>query len=82
MLALLLVVAGKLFVVQGLDVGAWRGRPQQQAHASGDCPLSGSILDSSGTVLASSVIRYNVVVDQTVSTKTESFRGWCCPVAE
>jgi cell division protein FtsI (penicillin-binding protein 3) len=34
----------------------------------------GSILDSRGTVLANSVIRYNVVVDQRVNTKTETFK--------
>jgi cell division protein FtsI (penicillin-binding protein 3) len=34
----------------------------------------GSILDSTGTVLANSVIRYNVVVDQRVNTKTETFK--------
>ncbi len=30
-------------------------------------------MDANGTVLASSVIRYNIVVDQTVNTSTETF---------
>jgi len=75
MLALLLVVAGKLFMVQGLDVGGMAEAALNNRLTPVELPAErGSILDSSGTVLASSVIRYNVVVDQTVNTKTESFR--------
>ncbi|GGI95088.1 peptidoglycan D,D-transpeptidase FtsI family protein [Pseudarthrobacter scleromae] len=75
MLTLLLVVGGKLFLVQGLDVGgmaeaALNSRMQQTVLPA----ERGSILDSRGTVLANSVIRYNVVVDQRVNTKTETFK--------
>ena len=75
MLALLLVVGGKLFMVQGLDIGGMAEAALNNRLTPIGLPAErGSILDSSGTVLASSVIRYNIVVDQTVNTKTESFR--------
>ncbi|HSN37151.1 MAG TPA: penicillin-binding transpeptidase domain-containing protein, partial [Arthrobacter sp.] len=75
MLTLLLVVGGKLFLVQGLDVGGMAEAALQNRLTPIELPAErGSILDANGTVLASSVIRYNVVVDQRVNTKTESFR--------
>ncbi|MET3921874.1 penicillin-binding protein 2 [Arthrobacter sp. UYEF20] len=74
MLTLLLVVGGKLFVVQGLDVGGMAEAALQNRLTPIELPAErGSILDAGGTVLASSVIRYNIVVDQRVNTKTESF---------
>ena len=75
MLTLLLVVGGKLFLVQGLDVGGMAEAALNNRLTPVALPAErGSILDANGTVLASSVIRYNVVVDQTVNTKTETFR--------
>ncbi|MCU1517230.1 MAG: peptidoglycan glycosyltransferase [Pseudarthrobacter sp.] len=75
MLTLLLVVGGKLFLVQGLDVGGMAEAALNRRMTETQLPAErGSILDASGTVLANSVIRYNVVVDQTVNTKTEEFR--------
>ncbi|MET1064632.1 MAG: penicillin-binding transpeptidase domain-containing protein, partial [Arthrobacter sp.] len=75
MLTLLLVVGGKLFLVQGLDVGGMAEAALQNRLTPAELPAErGSIVDANGTVLASSVIRYNVVVDQTVNTKTETFR--------
>lgn len=75
MLTLLLVVGGKLFMVQGLDVGGMAEAALNSRMTRTVLPAErGSILDSRGTVLANSVIRYNVVVDQRVNTKTESFR--------
>jgi len=74
MLTLLLVVGGKLFLVQGLDVGGMAEAALNNRLTPIVLPAErGSILDSGGDVLASSVIRYNIVVDQTVNTKTESF---------
>ncbi|MCU1548151.1 MAG: peptidoglycan glycosyltransferase [Arthrobacter sp.] len=74
MLTLLLVVGGKLFLVQGLDVGGMAEAALNNRLTPIELPAErGSILDSDGTVLASSVIRYNLVVDQTVNTKTETF---------
>jgi cell division protein FtsI (penicillin-binding protein 3) len=75
MLTLLLVVGGKLFMVQGLDVGGMAAAALDYRMRETSLPAErGSILDTNGTVLANSVIRYNVVVDQTVNTKTESFK--------
>jgi cell division protein FtsI (penicillin-binding protein 3) len=75
MLTLLLVVGGKLFLVQGLDVGGMAEAALDKRMRATVLPAErGSILDSAGTVLANSVIRYNVVVDQTVNTKTEKFK--------
>ncbi|WP_267278582.1 peptidoglycan D,D-transpeptidase FtsI family protein [Arthrobacter sp. CDRTa11] len=75
MLTLLLVVGGKLFLVQGLDVGGMAEAALDKRMRATVLPAErGSILDSGGTVLANSVIRYNVVVDQTVNTKTEKFK--------
>jgi cell division protein FtsI (penicillin-binding protein 3) len=74
MLSLLLVVGGKLFLVQGLDVGGMAEAALNLRMKETALPAErGSILDARGTVLANSVIRYNVVVDQTVNTKTEKF---------
>lgn len=75
MLTLLLVVGGKLFLVQGLDVGGMAEAALNSRMKQTVLPAErGSILDSTGTVLANSVIRYNVVVDQRVNTKTENFK--------
>ncbi|MHC6594411.1 peptidoglycan D,D-transpeptidase FtsI family protein [Arthrobacter sp. C152] len=75
MLTLLLVVGGKLFLVQGLDVGGMAEAALNSRMTSAVLPAErGSILDSRGTVLANSVIRYNIVVDQRVNTKTESYK--------
>ena len=75
MLALLLVVGGKLFLVQGLDVGGMAAAALNNRLVSVELPAErGSILDANGTVLANSVIRYNVTVDQRLNTKTDSFQ--------
>ncbi|MDP9999198.1 peptidoglycan D,D-transpeptidase FtsI family protein [Pseudarthrobacter sulfonivorans] len=75
MLTLLLVVGGKLFMVQGLDVGGMAAAALDYRMRETTLPAErGSIVDANGTVLANSVIRYNVVVDQTVNTKTGTFK--------
>ncbi len=75
MLSLLLVVGGKLFLVQGLDTSGMAEAALNNRLTPIELPAErGSIIDSTGTILASSVIRFNIVVDQTVNTKTESFR--------
>lgn len=75
MLTLLVVVGGKLFLVQGLDVGGMAAAALDYRMRETSLPAErGSILDANGTVLANSVIRYNVVVDQTVNTKTDTFK--------
>jgi len=75
MLTLLLVVGGKLFFVQGLDVGGMAEAALNKRLTPIELPAErGRIIDANGTVLASSVIRYNIVVDQTVNTKTAEFK--------
>ncbi|WP_309074323.1 penicillin-binding protein 2 [Paenarthrobacter sp.] len=74
MLTLLLVVGGKLFMVQGLDMGGMAEAALASRLTPQVLPAErGQIVDANGTVLASSVIRYNIVVDQTVNTGTETF---------
>src|ERR671921_2977793 len=61
MLALLLVVGGKLFLVQGLDVGGMAEAALDKRMTETVLPAErGSIVDANGTVLANSVIRYNI----------------------
>ncbi|GAC1494535.1 MAG: penicillin-binding protein 2 [Pseudarthrobacter sp.] len=75
MLTLLLVVGGKLFMVQGPDIGGMAAAALDYRMRETSLPAErGSILAANGTVLANSVIRYNVIVDQTVNTKTETFK--------
>lgn len=74
MLTLLLVIGGKLFMVQGLDVGGLAEAAMDNRVRVSVLPAErGSIIDSNGTFLASSVIRYNITVDQAANTKTDSF---------
>ena len=61
--------------VQGLDIGGMAEAALNNRLTPIELPAArGRILDANGTVLANSVIRYNVVVDQRVNTKTESFK--------
>jgi cell division protein FtsI (penicillin-binding protein 3) len=77
MLALLLVVGGKLFLVQGLDVGGMAEAGISKRLTPIDLPAErGKILDSNGTVLASSVIRYDIVADQLTNTNSASFKRY------
>ncbi|MGG5172974.1 peptidoglycan D,D-transpeptidase FtsI family protein [Pseudarthrobacter sp. J1738] len=74
MLTLLLVVAGKLFLVQGLDVGGLAEAAQNNRARSMILPAArGQIVDEKGTVLATSVIRYDISIDQALNTKTTEF---------
>ncbi len=74
MLTLLLVVGGKLFLVQGLDMGGMAEAGINKRLTPVELPAErGQILDANGTVLASSVIRYDIVADQRVNTNTPEF---------
>lgn len=77
MLTLLLVVGGKLFMVQGLDVGGMAEAAFNKRLTATTLPAErGRILDADGTVLANSVLRYNIVVDQVLNTENETFRRY------
>ncbi|WP_245827892.1 peptidoglycan D,D-transpeptidase FtsI family protein, partial [Sinomonas mesophila] len=69
MLAFLLVIGGRLVLVQGLDVGGLAEAALSKRLQKTVLPAQrGEILDSRGTVLATSVIRYNITVDQRLAS--------------
>ena len=69
MLAFLLVIGGRLVLVQGLDVGGLAEAALSKRLQKTVLPAQrGEILDARGTVLATSVIRYNITVDQRLAS--------------
>ena len=65
MMAFLLVIGGRLVMVQGLDVGNMAQAAENQRTVVQTLPaLRGKIIDSKGKVLAESIIRYNITVSQ------------------
>lgn len=70
-MVLLVLLGGRLFLVQGLDPAAEANDAVKQRTRTVDVqPVRGSILDSSGKILAASFERYDLVVDQR-QVKTE-----------
>ena len=70
LLALLLLVAGRLFWVQGLDpTGRAETAAQQRTMVEPVPAVRGEITDTSGTVLARTLQRYDITVDQTAVTE-------------
>lgn len=65
-LGALAVLAGRLFYVQAIDpVGRAESSLEQRRRTQTVPALRGEILDASGTVLARSIQRYKITVDQT-----------------
>nr|WP_285724115.1 penicillin-binding protein 2 [Psychromicrobium sp. YIM S02556] len=65
MLVLMLVVSGKLLLVQGLNVGDLAQAAVAQRTMVQTLPATrGEILDSNGKILAQTILRYRIVVDQ------------------
>ncbi|GAA5230375.1 penicillin-binding protein 2 [Arthrobacter cryoconiti] len=65
MLVFLLVIAGKLVMIQGLDVGNMAEAAETQRTVVQKLPaVRGKIVDSNGHVLAESIIRYDITVSQ------------------
>lgn len=65
MMVFLLVIGGRLVMVQGLDVGNMAQAAENQRTVVQKLPaLRGKIIDSKGKVLAESIIRYNITVSQ------------------
>ncbi len=65
MMAVLLVIAGRLVMVQGLDTGNMAQAAENQRTVVQKLPaVRGKIIDSKGNVLAESIIRYNITVSQ------------------
>ncbi|WP_320415026.1 peptidoglycan D,D-transpeptidase FtsI family protein [Kocuria sp. cx-116] len=66
LLALLLVVAGKLFWVQGLDpTGRAEAAAQSRTQTEVIPAVRGDIRDTNGKILARTLQRYDITVDQT-----------------
>lgn len=75
MLILLLVLGGRLFQVQALDPkGMAQAAVNERARSHPIAPLRGDIIDAQGNVMATSVQRYDIVVDQRIVP--ESFHRW------
>lgn len=75
MLVLLLVIGGRLLLVQGLDVGGYAQAALSKRLQTTVLPAQrGDIVDASGKVLAQSVIRYNITVDQTVASNFKDYQ--------
>ncbi len=69
MLAFLVVLGGRLVLVQGFDVGGLAEAALSKRLQTTVLPAQrGQIVDSRGTVLATSVIRYNITVDQRLAS--------------
>lgn len=65
MLALLLLISGKLVLVQGLDLGGYAQAATKQLTQTQTLAANrGQIVDANGKVLAQSVVRYDIVIDQ------------------
>ncbi len=65
MLFFLLVIAGRLVMVQGLDSGNLAQAAENQRTVVQKLPaVRGKIVDTEGKVLAESIIRYNITVSQ------------------
>lgn len=65
MMAILLVIAGRLVLVQGFDTGNMAQAAENQRTVVQKLPaVRGKIIDAHGKVLAESIIRYNITVSQ------------------
>lgn len=75
MLALLLIISGKLFFVQGLDVGGMaEAATTQRTVVQTLAATRGEILDANGKVLAQSIIRYDITASPRNNTAADTFR--------
>jgi cell division protein FtsI (penicillin-binding protein 3) len=75
MLALLLVISGRLFLVQGLDAGGMAEAAVTQRTVVQQLPSTrGEILDANGKVLAQSIISYDITASPKNNTAAETFK--------
>ncbi|WP_427017166.1 peptidoglycan D,D-transpeptidase FtsI family protein [Pseudarthrobacter sp. P1] len=75
MLVLLLVITGKLFLIQGLDAGSMAEAAVSQRTVVQKLPATrGKILDANGRVMAESIIRYNITVSPKNNTGADDFQ--------
>lgn len=74
MLAFLLVIAGKLVMIQGMDAGKMAEAAESQRKVVQALPaLRGKIVDANGTVLAESIMRFNITVSQVNNVKVPEY---------
>ena len=77
MMVFLLVIAGRLVMIQGLDVGNMAQAAENQRTVVQKLPaVRGKIIDSKGKVLAESIIRYDITVSQLNMAEYETFKRW------
>ncbi|GAA1050819.1 penicillin-binding protein 2 [Arthrobacter russicus] len=75
MLALLLLISGKLVLVQGLDLGGYAQAATNQLTETQTLAANrGQIVDANGKVLAQSVVRYDIVIDQVNNVAGDPFK--------
>ncbi|MDQ4500800.1 penicillin-binding protein 2 [Sinomonas sp. ASV322] len=75
MLALLLVIGGRLVLVQGFGAGGYAQAALDKRLQTTVLPSQrGEIVDASGKLLAQSVIRYNITVDQPKATNFTDYK--------
>ncbi|MDJ0356948.1 penicillin-binding protein 2 [Paenarthrobacter sp. PH39-S1] len=73
-LALLLIISGKLFLIQGLDTGSMAEAAINQRTVVSKLPATrGEIVDANGKVMAQSIVRYNITVSPKNSTAADTF---------
>ena len=76
MLAFLLVIAGKLVMIQGLDVGNMAEAAETQRTVVQKLPaVRGKIVDADGKVLAESILRYDITVSQ-INNAMPEYKHW------
>ena len=74
MMIVLLILAGKLILIQGLDVGNMAQAAEDQRTVVQKLPaVRGKIVDSKGHVLAESIIRYDITVAQNNLAEVKDF---------
>jgi cell division protein FtsI (penicillin-binding protein 3) len=75
MVALLVVVACRVVVVQGFDPESFASKAaSKRTQVSVLASERGQILDRNGTALAQSIVRYDIVGAPNVNTATDTFR--------
>ncbi|MGK3648434.1 peptidoglycan D,D-transpeptidase FtsI family protein [Pseudarthrobacter enclensis] len=75
MVALLLVVGCRVVVIQGFDPESYASKAaDRRTQVSALASERGAIVDRSGTVLAQSTVRYDIVGTPKVNSTTETFR--------
>lgn len=75
MVALLAVIAARVLVIQGFDPESFASKAAELRTQASVLPSErGAILDRNGTVLAQSIVRYDIVGAPNVNTPIEDFR--------